>query len=61
MVVVVAVLVTSVVRTRLRDMEQLMDAEQQQQQQQQQTTLTDSIMVDTSREPDEEMIREVKS
>ncbi|KAJ9176117.1 hypothetical protein P3X46_011463 [Hevea brasiliensis] len=53
-----AILVTSVVRTRLRDMEQLMNAEQQQQQTQ--STLGDSIIVDSSPEPQEGTIREVK-
>ncbi|OAY34239.1 hypothetical protein MANES_12G005400v8 [Manihot esculenta] len=53
-----AILVTTVVRTRLRDMEQLMNAEQQQQQTQ--STLRDSLIVDSSPEPQEGIIREVK-
>ncbi|GMN25617.1 hypothetical protein TIFTF001_049230 [Ficus carica] len=55
-----AILVTSVVRTRLRDMESLVNAEQQQQQQQQnqqqdQNFPNDSILIDS------EVIREDKS
>ncbi|ONI05201.1 hypothetical protein PRUPE_6G361800 [Prunus persica] len=56
-----AVLVTSVVRTRVRDMENLMNAEQQQPQQQQDTTATDTdtLLVDTSPQSSE-LIREEK-
>lgn len=55
------VLVTSVVRTRVRDMENLMNAEQQQQQQQQHNTATDTetLLVDTSPQSSE-LIREEK-
>ncbi|XP_021818355.1 uncharacterized protein LOC110760408 [Prunus avium] len=55
-----AVLVTSVVRTRVRDMENLMNAEQQQQQQQHNTaTDTETLLVDTSPQSSE-LIREEK-
>ncbi|KAL9373145.1 hypothetical protein Peur_035389 [Populus x canadensis] len=55
-----AILVTSVVRTRLKDMEQMMNAEQQQQQEQEQehqSTLSDPALLDS----DEGIIREVRS
>ena len=48
---VVAVLVTSVVRTRLKDMEQMMNGEQEQK-----NTLSDPDLLDS----DEGTIREVK-
>ncbi|BFG37348.1 uncharacterized protein Pyn_39515 [Prunus yedoensis var. nudiflora] len=55
-----AVLVTSVVRTRVRDMENLMNAEQQQQQPQHNTaTDTETLLVDTSPQSSE-LIREEK-
>ncbi|XP_065876138.1 uncharacterized protein [Euphorbia lathyris] len=44
-----AILVTNVVRTRLKDMDQLMNPEQQQQQQQNQTQI-DSIISDEIQE-----------
>uniref|UniRef100_A0A6N2KBJ4 Uncharacterized protein n=1 Tax=Salix viminalis TaxID=40686 RepID=A0A6N2KBJ4_SALVM len=47
-----AILVTSVVRTRLKDMEQMMNGEQEQQ-----STLNDPDLLDS----DEGIIREVKS
>ncbi|KAF9671964.1 hypothetical protein SADUNF_Sadunf12G0105100 [Salix dunnii] len=47
-----AILVTSVVRTRLKDMEQIMNGEQEQQ-----STLSDPDLLDS----DEGIIREVKS
>lgn len=53
-------MVTSVVRTRLKDMEQMMNAEQQQQQEQEQkhqSTLSDPALLDS----DEGIIREVRS
>ena len=53
----IAVLLTSVSRTRLRDMEKLME---QQQQQQEQASLSDSNMVENSL-PSDEIIREEKS
>lgn len=53
------VLVTSVVRTRVRDMENLMNAEQQQQQQHNTATDTDTLLVDTSPQSSE-LIREDK-
>ncbi|KAH7578530.1 hypothetical protein JRO89_XS01G0394100 [Xanthoceras sorbifolium] len=51
------VLVTNVVRTRIRDMEQTMDNDQQQ------STLTtaDSILVDPTPESDEGFVKEVKA
>ncbi|EEF47396.1 conserved hypothetical protein [Ricinus communis] len=52
------ILVTSVVRTRLKDMEQLVNTEQQQQQQ---STISDSVIVDTTMETQEGIIREVES
>ncbi|KAJ6978166.1 hypothetical protein NC653_029918 [Populus alba x Populus x berolinensis] len=54
-----AIMVTNVVRTRLKDMEQMMNAEQQQQQEQEQkhqSTLSDPALLDS----DEGIIREVK-
>ncbi|KAL5791566.1 hypothetical protein ACOSP7_000160 [Xanthoceras sorbifolium] len=52
-----AILVTNVVRTRIRDMEQTMDNDQQQ------STLTtaDSILVDPTPESDEGFVKEVKA
>ncbi|KAK9190784.1 hypothetical protein WN943_019394 [Citrus x changshan-huyou] len=50
-------LVTNVVRTRVRDMEQVMNSEKQEQQ----STLDDSVLVDTSPETDEGIIKEVKT
>ncbi|GKV40160.1 hypothetical protein SLA2020_328200 [Shorea laevis] len=52
-----AILVTNVVRTRIRDMEQMMNPQQQQQKE---SNLSDSIIVETSPEYDEGSIREVK-
>ncbi|GLT87775.1 hypothetical protein SLE2022_058370 [Rubroshorea leprosula] len=52
-----AILVTNVVRTRTRDMEQMMNPQQQQQKE---SNLSDSIIVETSPEYDEGSIREVK-
>ncbi|KAH9770138.1 Basic leucine zipper/W2 domain-containing protein [Citrus sinensis] len=52
-----AILVTNVVRTRVRDMEQVMNSEKQEQQR----TLDDSVLVDTSPETDEGIIKEVKT
>ncbi|PON55210.1 basic leucine zipper/W2 domain protein [Trema orientale] len=49
-----AILVTSVVRTRMRDMESLMNAEQQNNHQEQQNPPTESLIVDS------EVIREDK-
>ncbi|KAH7543466.1 hypothetical protein FEM48_Zijuj02G0187100 [Ziziphus jujuba var. spinosa] len=48
-----AVLVTSVVRTRMRDMEELMKAEQQQHLQQQETIPNDSILLDSNVIPED--------
>ncbi|KAK4558207.1 hypothetical protein RGQ29_007817 [Quercus rubra] len=42
-----AILVTSVVRTRLRDMETVMNGQQQQQQQQQEPISSDVLLADT--------------
>ncbi|KAF5745883.1 hypothetical protein HS088_TW06G00048 [Tripterygium wilfordii] len=53
-----AVLITSVVRTGLREMEQSLNVEQQQQQQR--TALNDSIVVDAQPESDEGTVKEVK-
>ncbi|XP_017976263.1 PREDICTED: uncharacterized protein LOC108661881 [Theobroma cacao] len=55
-----AILVTNVVRTRIRDMEQIMNAQQQQQQQQQESAVPDSVIVDTRPESNEGIVREVK-
>ncbi|KAJ0052372.1 hypothetical protein Pint_01245 [Pistacia integerrima] len=52
-----AILVTNVVRTRLRDMQQVIDNGQQQQQ----STVSDSILVDPLPESDEGIIKEVKT
>ncbi|XP_031277232.1 uncharacterized protein LOC116135660 [Pistacia vera] len=52
-----AILVTNVVRTRLRDMQQVIDDGQQQQQ----STVSDSILVDPLPESDEGIIKEVKT
>lgn len=52
-----AIVVTYVVRTRLRDMERFMNNEQQQQQQQ---GNAHSIMVDTLPESDEGIVEDVK-
>ncbi|KAM1039222.1 hypothetical protein ACFX2I_033670 [Malus domestica] len=56
-----AVLVTSVVRTRMRDMENLINTEQQQPQPQQRDTAadTETLMEDTSTQSNE-LIREDK-
>ncbi|KAK6232435.1 hypothetical protein QQP08_015575 [Theobroma cacao] len=51
-----AILVTNVVRTRVRDMEQIMNAQQQQQE----SAVPDSVMVDTRPESNEGIVREVK-
>ncbi|CAK7337177.1 unnamed protein product [Dovyalis caffra] len=52
------ILVTSVVRTRLKDMEQMMNADQQQEQHQEhQRSVNDPVLLDS----DEGIIREVKS
>ena len=51
-----AVLVTNVVRTRVRDMEQVMNTQQQQQE----GAILDSGLVDTSLETNEGIVREVK-
>ncbi|GAV61809.1 hypothetical protein CFOL_v3_05335 [Cephalotus follicularis] len=55
-----AILVTNVVRTRLRDMDQLIST-QQQQQQQQNSAVADSISADISPESDEGVIKEMKT
>ncbi|OMO77979.1 hypothetical protein CCACVL1_14720 [Corchorus capsularis] len=52
-----AILVTNVVRTRLRDLDQMMNTPEQPQQQ---STVIDSVIVDTSPESDEGIVREVK-
>ncbi|KAK6243913.1 hypothetical protein QUC31_010322 [Theobroma cacao] len=51
-----AILVTNVVRTRIRDMEQIMNAQQQQQE----NAVPDSVIVDTRPESNEGIVREVK-
>ncbi|XVE62175.1 hypothetical protein DITRI_Ditri06bG0097400 [Diplodiscus trichospermus] len=51
-----AILVTNVFRTRLRDLEQIMNSQQQQQE----GAITDSVPVDTALESDEGIFREVK-
>ncbi|CAL1385327.1 unnamed protein product [Linum trigynum] len=62
-----AVLVTSVVRTRMRDMEQFMNAEQQpqhnQQQEPQETSSGESIVLDDSPSPtpSDGIVEEIKS
>ncbi|OMO50538.1 hypothetical protein COLO4_38031 [Corchorus olitorius] len=52
-----AILVTNVVRTRLRDLDQMMNTPEQPQQQ---STVIDSVIVDTSPESNEGIVREVK-
>ncbi|KAK2662279.1 hypothetical protein Ddye_000853 [Dipteronia dyeriana] len=54
------VMVTNVVRTRLRDMEQPTNNDQQQHQQST-LTATDSILVDPTPESDEGFVKEVKA
>ncbi|KAH1038189.1 hypothetical protein J1N35_039932 [Gossypium stocksii] len=51
-----AILVTNVMRTRLRDMETVMSAQQQQQE----GVTPDSVILDTSPESNEGIVREVK-
>ncbi|KAB2033556.1 hypothetical protein F383_23715 [Gossypium arboreum] len=51
-----AILVTNVMRTRLRDMEKVMSAQQQQQE----GVTPDSVILDTSPESNEGIVREVK-
>ncbi|KAK5834899.1 hypothetical protein PVK06_010579 [Gossypium arboreum] len=51
-----AILVTNVMRTRLRDMEKVMSAQQQQQE----GVTPDSVILDTSPESNEGIDREVK-
>ncbi|XWS58958.1 hypothetical protein CRYUN_Cryun08bG0078800 [Craigia yunnanensis] len=51
-----AILVTNVVRTRIRDMEQVMNTHQQQQE----GAIPDSVLVDTSPETNKGIVREVK-
>ncbi|MBA0630057.1 hypothetical protein Godav_002190 [Gossypium davidsonii] len=51
-----AILVTNVMRTRLRDMEKVMSAQQQQQE----GVTPDLVVLDTSPESNEGIVREVK-
>ncbi|MBA0781178.1 hypothetical protein Gotri_002127 [Gossypium trilobum] len=51
-----AILVTNVMRTRLRDMEKVMSAQQQQQE----GVTPDSVILDTLPESNEGIVREVK-
>ncbi|XVF41496.1 hypothetical protein PTKIN_Ptkin01aG0284200 [Pterospermum kingtungense] len=50
-----AILVTNVVRTRLRDMEQMMNSQQRQQE----GVIPDSVTVDTSTESNKGIVKEV--
>ncbi|XVF30286.1 hypothetical protein REPUB_Repub16aG0043700 [Reevesia pubescens] len=52
-----AILVTNVVRTRMRDMEQMMNSQQQQQKE---GSIPDSVRVDTSPESNQGVVREFK-
>ncbi|XP_027185658.1 uncharacterized protein LOC113783659 [Coffea eugenioides] len=57
-----AVLVTNVARTRMRDMEQLINSQSQEQEQQQQNPrIIDSVITDQPSDPAFEAIREEKS
>ncbi|KAK0589561.1 hypothetical protein LWI29_015852 [Acer saccharum] len=56
-----AIMVTNVVRTRLRDMEQPTNNDQQQSTLTATATATDSILVDPTPESDEGFVKEVKA